>query len=65
MTAIDEHRVELSAQTLLEMYRRMALIRAFEEATVKTFADGGIPGFVHLYAGEEAVAVGVCTHLHR
>ena len=58
-----EGRVELVPQTLLEMYQRMALIRAFEEATVKNFADGMIPGFVHLYAGEEAVAAGVCIHL--
>lgn len=63
MTVLDERRVELSGQTLGEMYRRMALIRAFEEATLKAFADGAIPGFVHLYAGEEAVAVGVCIHL--
>jgi pyruvate dehydrogenase E1 component alpha subunit len=41
----------------------MVLIRAFEETTGRQFADGHIPGFVHLYAGEEAVAVGVCTHL--
>ena len=58
-----EGRIELTSETLLEMYERMALIRAFEEATVKNFADGMIPGFVHLYIGEEAVAVGVCTHL--
>ena len=45
------------------MYERMALIRAFEDTTQRQFADGQIPGFVHLYAGEEAVAVGVCTHL--
>jgi len=46
------------------MYERMALIRAFEERVAKLFADGRIPGFVHLYAGEEAVAVGVCSHLN-
>jgi TPP-dependent pyruvate/acetoin dehydrogenase alpha subunit len=63
MATPQERRVELTADTLLTMYERMALIRAFEEATVANFADGMIPGFVHLYAGEEAVAVGVCTHL--
>ena len=47
------------------MYERMVLIRVFEETTMRQFADGQIPGFVHLYAGEEAVAVGVCTHLER
>ncbi|MEA2529193.1 MAG: acetoin:2,6-dichlorophenolindophenol oxidoreductase subunit alpha [Thermomicrobiales bacterium] len=48
---------------LLEMYERMVQIRTFEDAAGKNFADGLIPGFVHLYAGEEAIAVGVCSHL--
>jgi TPP-dependent pyruvate/acetoin dehydrogenase alpha subunit len=56
--------MELSRATALAMYERMALIRAFEERVAKLFADGRIPGFVHLYAGEEAVAVGVCSHLN-
>jgi pyruvate dehydrogenase E1 component alpha subunit len=63
MTVGHERQIDLTAETLLEMYQRMALIRAFEEATVKNFADGLIPGFVHVYVGEEAVAVGVCMHL--
>lgn len=58
-----ERAAELTAETALEMYERMTLIRAFEEATVKNFADDLIPGFVHVYIGEEAVAVGVCAHL--
>jgi len=62
--AVTERRpVELTPATLRAMYERMALIRAFEDTTGRQFADGQIPGFVHLYAGEEAVAVGVCTHL--
>jgi TPP-dependent pyruvate/acetoin dehydrogenase alpha subunit len=48
---------------LLAMYERMVEIRFFEDAAGKNFADGLIPGFVHLYAGEEAVAVGICAHL--
>ena len=56
--------MELSRDAALAMYERMALIRAFEERVAKLFADGLIPGFVHLYAGEEAVAVGVCAHLN-
>jgi acetoin:2,6-dichlorophenolindophenol oxidoreductase subunit alpha len=48
---------------LLAMYERMMQIRTFEDAAGKNFADGLVPGFVHLYAGEEAVAVGVCAHL--
>jgi pyruvate dehydrogenase E1 component alpha subunit len=41
----------------------MVQIRVFEETAGKNFADGKMAGFVHLYAGEEAVAVGVCAHL--
>ncbi|HWE60944.1 MAG TPA: thiamine pyrophosphate-dependent dehydrogenase E1 component subunit alpha, partial [Chloroflexota bacterium] len=48
---------------LLAMYEQMVQIRTFEDAASKHFAAGKIPGFVHLYAGEEAVAVGVCAHL--
>ena len=48
---------------LLEMYEQMVRIRQFEDLAGKNFADGLVPGFVHLYAGEEAVAVGVCSHL--
>ena len=63
MAVTERQRVELTPETLLAMYERMVLIRVFEETTMRQFADGQIPGFVHLYAGEEAVAVGVCTHL--
>jgi len=53
----------IDREKLLEMYTRMVEIRTFEDAAGKNFADGLIPGFVHLYAGEEAIAVGVCAHL--
>jgi len=45
------------------MYRTMLRIRVFEERVGKEFAAGNIPGFLHLYAGEEAVAVGACANL--
>ena len=48
---------------LLDAYRTMKTIREFEERVHDEFAAGDIPGFVHLYAGEEASAVGVCAHL--
>jgi pyruvate dehydrogenase E1 component alpha subunit len=41
----------------------MKTIREFEERIHLEFATGEIPGFVHLYAGEEAIAAGVCMHL--
>ena len=55
--------MQLSREELLKAYRDMATIRRFEERVQEEFSKGGIPGFVHLYAGEEASAVGVCSHL--
>ena len=55
--------LQLSRDELLAAYRRMRLIREFEEAVHTEFSAGNIPGFVHLYAGEEASGVGVCMHL--
>ena len=54
---------ELTKDKLLWIYERMRLIREFENRASQLFAAGQIPGFVHLYAGEEAIAVGVCAHL--
>lgn len=50
-------------ETLLEMYRRMSLIRTFEGAVSELYAKGEIPGFVHLSIGQEAAAVGACWPL--
>ncbi|MGH7112438.1 MAG: thiamine pyrophosphate-dependent dehydrogenase E1 component subunit alpha, partial [Stellaceae bacterium] len=55
--------MQLSRDDLLRAYRRMTTIRHFEERVQEEFSKGEIPGFVHLYAGEEASAVGVCLHL--
>ena len=55
--------MQLSREELLKAYRAMATIRRFEERVQEEFSKGGIPGFVHLYAGEEASAVGVCSNL--
>ncbi len=54
---------DLSPDDLLTAYRSMRTIRDFEERVHDEFAGGDIPGFVHLYAGEEASAVGICSHL--
>ena len=55
--------MELTKDTLLWMYERMQTIRQFEDRVKVEFGKGKIPGFVHLYAGEEAVAVGICANL--
>jgi pyruvate dehydrogenase E1 component alpha subunit len=49
----------------LEMYRRMTLIRLFEEQVNDLYKTARMPGLAHLYSGEEAVAVGVCAALRR
>jgi pyruvate dehydrogenase E1 component alpha subunit len=54
---------DLTKEQLLEAYRVMRTIREFEERLHREFATGEIPGFVHLYAGEEAIAAGVIGHL--
>ena len=54
---------EITHDRLLWIYERMRLIREFENKAAELFAAGKIPGFVHLYAGEEAIAVGVCAQL--
>ena len=55
--------LQLSRDELAAAYRRMRTIRVFEDTVHAEFAAGSIPGFVHLYAGEEASGVGVCMHL--
>lgn len=55
--------IEIAREKLLDMYRTMVRIRTFEETVKGLFAGGGIPGFVHRYSGEEAVATGACTNL--
>lgn len=49
----------------LDLYARMALIRAFEERVRRLHAAGRVPGLTHLCTGQEAVAVGVCAALQQ
>jgi len=55
--------MQLSREALVRAYRQMKVIRAFEERLHDEIMTGEIAGFTHLYAGQEAVAVGVCEHL--
>ncbi len=52
-----------SKEKMIEMYKTMYRIRQFETKLQEFFAAGKIPGFVHLYLGEEAVAAGTCAAL--
>mgnify|MGYP005848164501 FL=1 len=53
----------LSPEGKIEAYRLMVRVRLFEEAVARLLGEGLIPGIVHLYAGQEAVAVGACAAL--
>ncbi len=55
--------MSITNEQMLAMYTNMTKIRMFEERVAELFAEGKIPGFVHLYIGEEAVATGVCATL--
>lgn len=56
-------KVPVSLSFLKQMYRTMVRIRLFEKKVNELFLKGLVPGTIHLYAGEEAVAVGVCSAL--
>lgn len=56
---------DLTREQLLAMYRRMRLIRGFENTAQKYFEAGEIAGFLHLSQGQEAVPVGTCTALRH
>jgi TPP-dependent pyruvate/acetoin dehydrogenase alpha subunit len=54
---------KISNQVLMDLHLRMLRIRRFEEEAGKLMEDGKIPGALHLYVGQEAVASGVMQHL--
>jgi acetoin:2,6-dichlorophenolindophenol oxidoreductase subunit alpha len=55
--------MEATPDVLHDLHRRMVRIRLFEEAAGKLAEAAKLPGFLHLYVGEEAVAAGVCVNL--
>lgn len=54
---------QLSKKALIELHHQMVRIRIFEEEAGKLMEDGKIPGALHLYVGQEAIATGVMAHL--
>ena len=62
---MSDNALPLSKAQLLRAYRMMKTIREFEERVHVEFATGDLPGFVHLYAGEEAAGAGIMMHLHQ
>jgi pyruvate dehydrogenase E1 component alpha subunit len=65
-TAVDPSPLDAQVQRdeWLRMYRRMLTIRLFEEQVNDLYTRALMPGLAHLYIGEEAVAVGICSALH-
>jgi len=57
--------LNLDKDRFAEMYQKMLEIRLFEEKIFELYAQNLVPGTIHLYAGEEAVAVGVCSSLRK
>ena len=60
---VIEKNKTLSKTVVLEAYRMMRTIREFEDRIHINSAKGEVPGFIHLSAGQEASAVGICMHL--
>jgi len=56
-------RMKNKREELVHLYQVMLTIRRFEERVVIDYQSGAIPGIVHSYIGQEAVATGVCTNL--
>src|SRR5271167_5255926 len=65
-TATDQTKSQnvLATEKYLNMYRRMTMIRLFEEQVNELYTRALMPGLAHLYIGEEAVAVGICEALN-
>src|SRR5580658_10072300 len=57
---VTEH---ISQELLLTYYKKLLELRLFEVKVQELYRNARLPGFVHLYVGEEAVAVGVCSNL--
>lgn len=55
--------VGVTRELVLDLHRRMVRIRLFEESAGKLVESGDMPGFLHLYVGQEAVAAGVMAVL--
>jgi acetoin:2,6-dichlorophenolindophenol oxidoreductase subunit alpha len=66
-TATDQTRVigGVKAEQWMRMYRRMVMIREFEENVNELYTRALMPGLAHLYIGEEGVAVGICEALRQ
>jgi TPP-dependent pyruvate/acetoin dehydrogenase alpha subunit len=64
-TGVADERAAVPADVLMDLHLRMVRIRVFEEVAGQLMESGRLPGALHLYVGQEAVAAGVCAALRR
>lgn len=55
----------MEKEKIIKLYQKMLEIRLFEEKVFELYGQNLVPGTIHLYVGEEAVAVGVCSNLQK
>ena len=65
VSAPDQSKTELTRREALDWFEQMSLIRRFEERAEEAYGQGKIGGFLHLYIGEEAIAVGAMAALEK
>ena len=65
VSAPDQSKTELTRSEALDWFKQMSLIRRFEERAEEAYGQGKIGGFLHLYIGEEAIAVGAMAALEK
>ncbi len=65
LLSMTDPAIKLSPEAALAAYRTMRTIREFEDRIHLNNSKGEIPGFIHLSAGQEASAVGICLHLNE
>ncbi len=58
-------KIKIPPNKLIQMYTTMVRIRQFEDRVYLLFLEGEMPGTIHLYQGQEAVAAGVCVNLSK
>jgi TPP-dependent pyruvate/acetoin dehydrogenase alpha subunit len=63
--SLKEQMAESRQELCFSLYRQMVLIREFEVKAREIFRTGRMPGFIHVYIGEEAIAAGVCAQLRQ
>src|SRR5688500_3009014 len=63
LTETEAPNTDMGRELALQLYEQMSRIRAFEERANELYQRRQMPGLAHLYVGEEAIAVGVCSAL--